>query len=451
MDIAALLARYGQARAPRYTSYPTAVQFTPEVGETAHRAWLGSLPADEPVSLYVHVPFCRRLCWYCGCNTRVVNRPEPVSDYVGVLEKEISQVAQAIGKRLTVGSLHLGGGSPNSLELADLDRLFAALREAFELSPNATIAAELDPSQVEPVWVARARRHGLNRASLGVQDFSPDVQLAVNRLQPFEAVADAVSALRANGVASINLDLMYGLPRQTVADVIRTAELAASLEPERLAVFGYAHVPWLKAHQRLIRSEDLPPAEERLRQADAATQTLLAAGYRRIGLDHFARPDDDMALAFQEGRLKRNFQGYTTDQASTLIGLGASSISRLPAGYVQNYSGVNEWRTRILEGRLPAARGVSFTPEDHLNGAVIEALMCYGWVDLDQICHGLGADPASLDAAWRPLVEFERDGLVTLKGSIVALTEAGEPLVRTVCTAFDRYLAPDAARHAAAV
>ncbi|MDB5437909.1 MAG: oxygen-independent coproporphyrinogen oxidase, partial [Caulobacteraceae bacterium] len=360
MDASTLLARYGEARAPRYTSYPTALQFSSAVGAAQQAAWLASLDASEPVSLYVHIPFCRRLCWYCGCNTRAVNRPEPVSDYVALLVREIATVAERIGRRLPVSSLHLGGGSPDSLSLDDLDLLFGALRSAFDLRPDAAIAAELDPSHVGPIWIARAARLGLNRASLGVQDFSTEVQLAVNRLQSFEVVADAVAALRANGVASVNLDLMYGLPRQTVADVIRTAELAAGLSPERLAVFGYAHVPWLKAHQRLIQERDLPGPAGRLRQAEAATGRLVAAGYRRIGLDHFAKPGDPLTIAFDQGSLKRNFQGYTTDRAEVLIGLGASSISRLPQGYVQNHAGVNDWRLQVMEGRLPGARGVAF-------------------------------------------------------------------------------------------
>lgn len=442
---------FAEARAPRYTSYPSAVQFSAQIGEAEERQWLAGLAVDEPVSLYVHVPFCRRLCWYCGCNTRAVNRPEPVTDYTTELAREIRLVSQAIGQTLAASALHLGGGSPDSLSLDDLDRLFLAIRSAFDLTPDATLAAELDPAHVSPMWIARAARHGLNRASLGVQTFSPAVQLATNRLQSFETVADIVSSLRGAGIGSINLDLMYGLPRQTTGDVLTSIEQALSLAPERLAVFGYAHVPWMKSHQRLIQTEDLPGPAERLDQAEAAAARLIAAGYVQIGLDHFALPTDEMAKAHAERRLRRNFQGYTTDQATTLIGLGASSISRLPQGFVQNHASVNMWRNEIAAGRLPAARGVAFAGDDILRGEAIERLMCEGRVDLRALCawHGLGLD--KLDSVWDWLAGFERQGLVQVSGCDVHLTEPGRPFVRTVCTAFDRYFTPEAGRHAAAV
>jgi len=440
-----------EARAPRYTSYPTAVQFGPEIDGETERAWLAKLSADQPVSLYVHVPFCRRLCWYCGCNTRAVNRPEPITDYVTALIAEIGLVATAIGRRQTVSALHLGGGSPDSLSLEDLDRLFAALRVNFDLLPGASIAAELDPTHVSGTWIARAARLGLNRASLGVQDFSPQVQLAINRLQSYEAVAEAFTALRRGGVSSINLDLMYGLPKQTVADVLDTVDQALTLAPDRLAVFGYAHVPWLKSHQRLIDTKDLPEPAERLYQAKAAAARLLAAGYVQIGLDHVALPGDALAKAAAEGRLRRNFQGYTTDQAQTLIGLGASSISHLPQGFVQNHASINAWRGEISQARLPAARGVAFVGDDVLRGEAIERLMCDGQIDLDALCAAHGVKAATLADIWEPLSAFAEQGLVRLTGARNAITEPGRPFVRSICTAFDRYFAPEAGRHAKAV
>lgn len=442
---------YAEARAPRYTSYPTALQFGPEVDEEAHRAWLRGLRDGPPVSLYVHVPFCKRLCWYCGCNTRVAHSAEPVTDYYHHLEREVALVRGAIGDAITVSALHLGGGSPDSLPIEELDQLFASLRGAFSVLPDAEIAAELDPSFVTDEWIKAAARNGLNRASLGVQDFDPAVQAAVNRPQSFERVAEVVGQLRAAQVASVNLDLMYGLPLQTSANVADTVDMALRLEPDRVAVFGYAHVPWMKLNQKLIRDEDLPGAAERQHQSEVAAERLTSAGFVRIGLDHYAKPEDELARSCAEGRLHRNFQGYTPDAAATLIGLGASSISRLPQGYAQNSSSVVDWRRAIEAGRLPTARGVEFIGDDRLRADIIEALMCQGAVDLVALATKHGADLRCLNSVWAPLERFEDQGLLTMDDAIVRLTATGRSMVRTVCTAFDRYFAHDTGRHALAV
>jgi len=442
----ALLRRYG-GRAPRYTSYPTAVQFTPEVDAETYAGWLGRLPADEPVSLYAHIPFCSRLCWYCGCNTRAVSRGSAVSDYTALLEKEIQLVGRAAPARLAAAALHLGGGTPNMLTPDDLDRLFGALRQAFDIRPDAEIAAEIDPAVLTPAWVQAAAAHGLTRASLGVQDLSPHVQKAVNRIEPFDVVAVAAERLRRAGVASINLDLMYGLPRQRTDDVIATIEQVLTLSPERLAIFGYAHVPWMKPHQKLIDPADLPGDAERLEQSEAAAARLLAAGYVRIGLDHFARPDDPLAQASRSGRLRRNFQGYTTDQAPTLLGFGASGIGALPDGYVQNQSDEVGWRRLVGSGRLATARGVRVTAEDRLRGRIIERLMCDLRVDLDTAAGrelDLGDERTALEA-------FAADGIVEIHGGVVAVTELGRPFVRSVCAVFDPTSGAVAQRYSRAV
>ncbi len=442
---------YADARAPRYTSYPTALQFGPEVDEAVYREWLSGLPNGPPVSLYVHVPFCNRLCWYCGCTTRVARSPDPVTTYYRDLEREAALVREAIGETVPVSALHLGGGSPDSLPVAQLEQLFGALRGAFAFQSGAEIAAELDATFVTDEWIRAAAKHGLNRASLGVQDFDPDVQAAVNRPQPFERVADVVRQLRAAKVASVNLDLMYGLPLQTSANVADTVDKALRLEPDRIAVFGYAHVPWMKPHQKLIRDEDLPGAVERQQQSRVAAERLTQAGFVRIGLDHFARPDDALARSSVEGRLHRNFQGYTPDAAAGLIGLGASSISRLPQGYAQNTGSIVDWRHAIEAGRLPTARGVEFIGDDRLRADIIEALMCQGAADLATLALQHGADLRCLDSVWAPLERFEDQGLLTMDDAVVSLTPRGRSLVRTVCTAFDRYFAPDTGRHALAV
>lgn len=448
--LADLVARY-DGRAPRYTSYPTALQFTPAIDEAVYRRWLAELPAHEPVSVYVHVPFCARLCWYCGCNTRAVNRPEPIGEYVQLLLKEMGFLAGAIGRRLPVRAIHLGGGTPNMLSGGDLAAIFDGLSASFELARGLEVAAELDPSTLSHDWVRAAARHGLNRASLGVQNLDPAVQAAVNRSETFDQVAAATGWLRDAGVRSINLDLMYGLPHQTTANTLETVEAVLALAPERIALFGYAHVPWMKAHQQLIDEAMLPDAAARLDQAEAAAERLEAAGYVRIGLDHFARGDDEMARALGEGRLHRNFQGYTTDTATTLLGLGASAIGRLPQGYVQNVAQELGWRVAVQTDQLPVARGVALTGDDRLRGEIIERLMCDLEVDLDAVCARHGASVADLGGSIARLAPFLADGLARLDGSRLKVVGAGRLVVRSICACFDIYFAAEAARHSKAL
>lgn len=450
LDRGELIAKY-DGRTPRYTSYPTAAQFDAKVTPAVARQWLADLPLDKAVSVYVHVPFCERLCWYCGCNTRATTRAELVSEYVGWLIEEMALLQAALPGRMRAREIHLGGGTPNLLSRDDMTRLFGALRGMFNVSPGAQIAAELDPAVLTEGWVRAAAYHGLSRASLGVQDLSPVVQQAVNRIEPFEVVQRAAGWLRDVGVLSLNLDLMYGLPRQTVADVQNTLDSVLTLKPERLALFGYAHVPWMKANQQLIDGSQLPGPSERLDQAEGAAERLQAEGYVRIGLDHFALPTDEMAVALAEGRLHRNFQGYTTDAAGTLLGLGVSSISRLPQGFLQNLAREKPWRDQVQAGELPIARGVALTDEDRFRGDIIEQLMCGLAVDLAEIRarHGRRADALVVEhAALRP---FLSDGLATLDGELLTVTEAGRPLVRSVAAVFDAYLDPTAERHARAL
>lgn len=447
LTTAELVARY-DGRAPRYTSYPTAVQFTPQVGEAAYRAWLADLAPDEPVSLYVHIPFCAQLCWYCGCNTRAVTRRKPLADYLELLLQEIALLAQALPGRLPVQALHLGGGTPNMLSPAELERLIGALREAFAFTPDVEIAAELDPGVLSGDWIAAAGRLGLTRASLGVQNLDPLVQAAVNRPERLEDIAEAVRRLRAAGVRSINFDLMYGLPHQTVASTVATIDALLGLAPERFAVFGYAHVPWMKPHQQLINEGALAGPAGRLAQSDAAARRLTDAGYAPIGLDHFALPSDDLARAQAERRLRRNFQGYTTDAATTLLGLGASAIGSLPQGMAQNQTQELAWRTAVAAGRLPIARGVAVSAEDRFRGEIIERLMCDLEADLPALCARHGRGPEALAAELARLEPFLHDGLAIWDGRRLVVTPAGRPLVRAIAALFDRHLAPAAERHA---
>ena len=446
----ALLPRY-EGRAPRYTSYPTAVQFTPDVGPAVYADWLAALPTAAPISAYVHVPFCARLCWFCGCNTRAVKRGEGISDYVSLLVEELAMVESHLPAKLRLGALHLGGGTPNMLSLDDMTVLFGALRQVFRFDADAEIAAELDPAQLTQQWARGAAFHGLSRASLGVQDLSPAVQAAVNRRETFEMVAQAAGWLREAGVRSLNIDLMYGLPLQRTKDVLATLDRVLTLRPERVALFGYAHVPWMKPHQKLINEADLPGSAERLDQSDHAAERLVAEGYVQIGLDHFALPRDSLAVALAEGRLRRNFQGYTADPYDTLLAFGVSAIGRLPQGLVQNQTIELEWRKAIARGDLATARGLAFTDEDRFRGEVIERLMCDFAVDLASVSRRHGRPPEDLDAAIAALAPAIKDGVAEMNGWSLTMTNLGRPFVRQVAAAFDACLAPGAVRHSRAV
>jgi oxygen-independent coproporphyrinogen-3 oxidase len=450
VDDATLIARW-DGRLPRYTSYPTAVQFHPGVDEARVRAWLAALPADAPLSLYLHVPFCRRLCWYCGCHMVVVNRAAPVEAYVDDLIEEIALWRAALGARHRVTRIHWGGGTPSILGTAQWRRVDAALRTAFALDPSAEIAVELDPRTLSHAMVRTLAETGVSRVSLGVQDFDPAVQKAVNRIQPFEMVAELVARLRGARIERINLDLMYGLPHQSEISVARTARQALALNPDRVALFGYAHVPWMKRHQRLIDAAALPGAVERLAQFRAALAVFLAAGHVAIGLDHAARPDDPLAVAQAEGRLRRTFQGYTDDAAPVLIGLGASAISALPQGYAQNEAAVPQWRAAIRAGRLAIARGVEPDAEDRLRAALIERLMCDLALDIGATCRAHGASPDRFADAVARLDAMAADGLLARDGWRIAVSPRGRPFLRAIAAVFDRHLDPQAERHARAV
>jgi oxygen-independent coproporphyrinogen-3 oxidase len=346
--------------------------------------------------------------------------------------------------------LHWGGGTPSMLGAGCLVRVFAAIAEVLDLAADHEHAIELDPRYVTGALARALAGIGVNRASLGVQDFSSDVQQAIGRVQPFKSVWQAVLTLRNTGIERINVDLMYGLPRQSIDDVRRSAALAVSLQPQRLAYFGYAHVPWLKPHQRLIEEKLLPDALLRMKQAQAGRETLLDAGYVAIGLDHFARPDDALAEVARAGRLRRNFQGYTTDQAHALIGLGASAIGRLAQGFVQNAPDVAGYARAVSSGSLATVRGIALSPEDRLRSHIIERIMCDFAVDLNEL-RANDMSGSDFDAEFKAITPLAAEGLVHLDGKRIVLTETGRPFVRIVASAFDAYRAISATRHSAAV
>ncbi len=447
----ALIAKYG-GRVPRYTSYPTAAQFTPDVGEADQRAWLAALDPRTPASLYLHIPFCDRLCWYCGCHTAVVHQRGPVVDYVQTLVREIEIVGRAAPGGVRASALHFGGGTPNMIAPDELRVLVRALGKRFAFTPAFEFAVELDPRVLTGEWIDAAADLGLNRASLGVQDLNVEVQRSINRLQPYAQIEWAVTRLRQAGVGSINLDLMYGLPHQSVASVLATLEEVLALSPDRIALFGYAHVPWMKAHQKLLPEASLPDAVARFDQQAAAAERLAAAGYVRIGLDHFARGGDDLATAGRDGLLRRNFQGYTTDRATSLIGFGASSISAMPQGYVQSAARTPEWRQRINAGRLAAARGLVLGADDRLRGEIIEWLMCDMRVDVAAVCAAHDRSPSQFAAEFQRLDQMEADGLVTRAGARIEVTDEGRPFIRTIAAVFDaHHRSNETARHAPSI
>lgn len=431
-------AHYAALRVPRYTSYPTAPNFSEAVSETEYRRWLAELEPGSEVSIYLHVPFCRAMCWYCGCHTSVARRAEPVERYAKSLIDEITQAASALPGRMSVRHLHWGGGSPTLLSPEHFLVLHIVLQSYFDFAYNAELAIEVDPRTLEEPLAAALARAGITRASVGVQSFDPKVQQAINRVQSVDQTATAVGLLRRNGVSNINFDLIYGLPHQSIASCLRTVNQAVAMRPNRLAVFGYAHVPGLKPHQRKIDEAALPGAGERQEQASSIADALINAGYVQVGLDHFALPDDSLALAAASGALHRNFQGYTTDPCRVLLGFGASAIGKLPQGFVQNSPNIPDYERRIANRGIAVVRGCEVSDDDRRRAAIIERLMC-----------DYRAEAADLPA-WG-LEQLESDGLIQRDGGTIEVKAEARPLVRAVAAAFDSYLPQSTALHVTAV
>ena len=443
-----IVAKYGQRRVPRYTSYPTAPHFGPDVDATTYAGWLSSLPANHILSLYIHIPYCKELCWYCGCHAKATRQYRPIARYLETLRQEIDIVAGLLTGRLPVGHIAWGGGTPSMVRADDLADIMDHLRARFDVLPKAEIAMEIDPRTVDPDGLAAS---GINRVSLGVQSFDEAVQHAINRVQSFDETADVAQALRASGISRLNLDLMYGLPHQTPDSCRDTARQAATLRPDRFAVFGYAHLPSMLKHQRMIDESALPDENGRLAQSDAIAEALTECGYKAIGLDHFARPDDPLAIALADGSLRRNFQGYTDDPADTLIGFGASAIGSLPQGYVQNAVPIANYAGTVADGRPATVRGIALSGDDALRRHVIEKLMCSFAVDLKAAARRYEREPTLFAPELAALRELAGDGVIAIDGWTVSVDPEHRVLVRTVAAAFDAYLDPTAGRHAVAV
>lgn len=445
-----LLAKYSGA-VPRYTSYPTAPHFHEGIDCGKYAQWLQAITGQERISLYVHIPYCDRLCWFCACHTKHTLKYEPIAIYLESLKKEIAAVGALVSRDAAVTAVHFGGGSPTMVRPDDMIDLMAALRSAFTFAEDVEISVEMDPNDLdEPRYDALAAI-GMTRASLGVQDFHPEVQKAINRIQTFEHTKSVVEAVRARGVHSVNCDILYGLPHQTEATVAETVKDILSLAPDRIALFGYAHVPWMKKHQTMIKDEILPGLDERFAQMNLAASMLVAAGYEPIGIDHFALPNDRMAIAAREGRLRRNFQGYTDDAAEALIGLGASSIGQLPQGYVQNMPATGEYQRMADAGGLAAVRGIEVSEDDRLRRRVIEEIMCRFAMSFSELRQEFGAAVDAIAAEAKSFALSNQDRICHIEGDRFVITDAGRPFARTIAAVFDSYLANGKGRHSIAV
>lgn len=434
---------------PRYTSYPTAAQFDVSVGPTQHRGWLGDL-AGETATMYLHVPYCRRLCWYCACNTTAVNRAQSLDVYAEALLSELRSVA-ATTPDLVVGAVQWGGGTPSQLGPRRIAEVAQRLAASFDRLSGAEMSMEVDPRFCDDELVSTMKEIGVNRASLGVQDFDIEVQRAINRLQSVEDTASAIDRLKAGGIRRINIDLVYGLPLQTPARLARTLQAAVELGPDRFAVFGYAHVPWMKARQRLINAADLPAAEVRAEMAALVARTLVDAGYVRVGLDHYARPHDPLATAMARGQLRRSFQGYVVDESPWVVGLGASAISSLPRGFTQNAADATRYGALVASLGLATVRGMELCEDDRLRGEVIGRLMCSYTADIAELCRRHDVAVERFLAGVPGLPSLVEDGLADVEDGKLIVTERGRPLVRFVCAAFDRHFVAAAGRHSSGI
>jgi oxygen-independent coproporphyrinogen-3 oxidase len=437
--------------APRYTSYPTAPHFHAGIDGDVYARWLGQLKPGQSLSLYVHIPWCDRLCWFCGCNTKQTRKYDPLETYLSALENEIETISSLVDPGCQVTALHLGGGSPTMLKPEDMVWLDKALRSRFQFADDAEISVEMDPNDLDEDRYDALAEIGLTRASIGVQDFDERVQQAINREQTFEQTREVVEQVRKRGVRSVNCDVLYGLPHQTRASVDDTIGKVISLNPDRIALFGYAHVPWMKTHQKMIDETALPDVTERFAQMNRASSLLTAAGYTAIGFDHFALPADSLAIAAASGEMRRNFQGYTSDTADALIGLGASSIGQLPQGYIQNQPSTGEYQRQVNLGRLPVVRGFELSEEDRLRARVIELLMCDFAFSFAAIRQEFG--PAAEDVLDEAeyLASCDTDGMVEFSGGLFQVTAKGRPFVRSIASAFDSYFENGTARHSLAV
>jgi len=444
-----LLKKYNRP-GPRYTSYPTAPHFHEGFGPEEYRQEIlatnsGETPRD--LSLYFHFPFCKSLCYFCACNVVITKDASRVGHYLGVLKKEIDLVSNLVDSRRQVVQMHWGGGTPTYMSPDQIRDIFGYIREKFPFAAEAEISIEIDPRTISPEHLPALREAGFNRVSFGLQDVNPEVQTTINRIQTDEQNAFVINESRRLGFDSINVDLIYGLPHQSVESYERTLEKIIAWDPDRLAVFNYAHVPWLKKHQKLLPVEAMPDAADRLRMLKLIIDRLTEAGYAYIGMDHFAKPGDELTKALRERTLHRNFQGYSTRAEADMFAMGVTSISKLAGAYAQNLKSLAAYEAALNEGRLPTAIGLKFSHDDLLRQHVITEIMCNNRIlkrDVEQK-FGIAFDSYFADVPEK-LNEFVLDGLVSLQPDRIEVGEAGRLVIRNIAMAFDAYLKPEASQ-----
>jgi len=434
------LKRYGlfDTKVPRYTSYPPATQFAGGVNAAVQREWIESIAPGTKLSLYMHVPFCRRLCWFCACRTQGVRSDEPVRAYVDSLLQEIATLKSMLPSDVSLARLHWGGGTPTLLAPDMIARISDAFQDIVRWEPDAEFSVEIDPNEIDQARLKALKAGGMNRASIGVQDFNPDIQKIIGRIQSYETTRDVVDALRDLGVKSLNADILFGLPEQSPERLAESVQLLLSLTPDRVALYGYAHVPWMARRQGMIPTDTLPTPEERLQLYENAKKLFLWDGYKEIGIDHFARADDGLAIARDTGRLRRNFQGYTDDTCDVLIGLGASSISKFPQGFSQNISATAGYQSAVRAGELATARGHVFTADDKFRGRIIEALMCDFEVETADIVSSFGVSEDTLNRLYTQ-ASNQFAGMVEITPTHFRIRPQARPLVRMIARVFDAY------------
>ncbi|KUJ76568.1 coproporphyrinogen III oxidase [Ruegeria marisrubri] len=434
------LARLGlfDAKVPRYTSYPTAPHFSNDVGPELFGDWISGIKPGSAISLYVHVPFCRRLCWFCACRTQGTQTDNPVIAYVDTLKAELDLLAARLPEGVTLSRLHWGGGTPTLLNPDLMRDLAKRILEIVPLGPGAEFSVEIDPNEIDDARLDALAEAGMNRASIGVQDFDEEIQKTIGRIQGYDVTRKAAEMIRARGIASLNADILYGLPHQTKARMTESVQKLLSLNPDRVALYGYAHVPWMAKRQQLIPSDALPTPEQRLDLFDTARRLFMWDNYAEIGIDHFATQDDGLTHALKAGRLKRNFQGYTDDQAEVLIGVGASSISKFPQGYAQNAPATGAHTAAIREGRFSTSRGHLFKEQDVLRARLIEALMCDFRIDSAEILRDHEVTRAELVGMYEK-ANREFDGLLSINDEGLFIPPEARPLTRMIARSFDAY------------
>ena len=426
------------ARVPRYTSYPTAPQFNSTIGPENFRAWIEAVGEGARISLYMHVPFCRRLCWFCACRTQGTNSDTPVRAYAEVLKAELALLKDALPRGVTLSRLHWGGGTPTMMPAEVMTDLARAVFDVVPLGEDAEFSVEIDPNEIDDARLDALAAAGMNRASIGVQDFDPEIQKTIGRDQTFEVTQAAVQGLRARGIASLNADILFGLPDQSPRRIADSVQKLLSLGPDRVALYGYAHVPWMAKRQQLIPSDALPTPQERLDLYETARRLFLWDNYTEIGIDHFATRDDGLTKALHAGTLRRNFQGYTDDGADVLIGVGASSISKFPQGFAQNAPATGAHTAKIREGRFSISRGHAFKGEDRVRARMIEALMCGFRIDSAEIRAMFGVSQTWLNEAYAAAGRAF-DGLLQISDEGLAIPEDARPLTRMIARTFDAY------------